>query len=449
MRWTVARTQRRSTFATRALAESFRADLLSAARRGEAFDLQTGLPISLSVQEDADVSWYEHACAYVDMKWARAAGNSRRSIADALATVTPALLADGSTPPNRKLLRKALYAWAFNTSARKAGGPPEDCVGITRWLERHTLPMSSLDDPVVIRRALDTLASKQDGTPTAANTFARKRAIFFNALEYAVERDHLPTNPLRRVKWTAPKVADAVDPRILVDRRRAEAILAAAEDLPTAMGPRMVAFYACIYYAAMRPAEVADLRASDIKLPPLVRSNEEDREIESGEWGELLLSHSSPALSTAWTEAGTRRESRQLKHRAKQDVRPVPCHPRLVELLRRHLDEFGTAPDGRLFRSRYHNRPLSESTVWQVWHKARAAALSPQEAASALARRPYDLRHACVTTWLNAGVDPAQVAEWAGHSVAVLLRVYVRCIAGRDEVAKQRIERALQKESNS
>ncbi|GAA5000394.1 hypothetical protein GCM10023317_32250 [Actinopolymorpha pittospori] len=45
--------------------------------------------------------------------------------------------------------------------------------------------------------------------------------------------------------------------------------------------------------------------------------------------------------------------------------------------------------------------------------------------------------------WLNAGVDPAQVADWAGHSVAVLLRVYVRCIAGRDEVAKKRIEEEL------
>ncbi|MBE1604833.1 hypothetical protein [Actinopolymorpha pittospori] len=40
-------------------------------------------------------------------------------------------------------------------------------------------------------------------------------------------------------------------------------------------------------------------------------------------------------------------------------------------------------------------------------------------------------------------MDPAQVADWAGHSVAVLLRVYVRCIAGRDEVAKKRIEEEL------
>jgi hypothetical protein len=55
----------------------------------------------------------------------------------------------------------------------------------------------------------------------------------------------------------------------------------------------------------------------------------------------------------------------------------------------------------------------------------------------------YDLRHACFSTWLNGGVQPAQVAEWAGHSVAVLLKVYAKCIDGQDQIAKRRIEDAL------
>ena len=54
---------------------------------------------------------------------------------------------------------------------------------------------------------------------------------------------------------------------------------------------------------------------------------------------------------------------------------------------------------------------------------ARAAAFTNVEYASPLARRPYDLRHAALSTWLNAGVPPTQVAEWAGPSVMVLLRV--------------------------
>ncbi|MGH3478433.1 MAG: hypothetical protein ACRDQD_16540 [Nocardioidaceae bacterium] len=82
-------------------------------------------------------------------------------------------------------------------------------------------------------------------------------------------------------------------------------------------------------------------------------------------------------------------------------------------------------------------------TAYRIWHKARSAALTPEQAASPLARRPYDLRHACLSTWLNAGVPATQVAEWAGHSVNVLLKVYAKCLDGQDEAAKKRIEHAL------
>ena len=34
---------------------------------------------------------------------------------------------------------------------------------------------------------------------------------------------------------------------------------------------------------------------------------------------------------------------------------------------------------------------------------------------------------------------PAQVAEWAGHSVEVLLRTYARCLDGQHHIAKRRI----------
>jgi hypothetical protein len=60
-----------------------------------------------------------------------------------------------------------------------------------------------------------------------------------------------------------------------------------------------------------------------------------------------------------------------------------------------------------------------------------------------LARRPYDLRHAAVSTWLNAGVPATQVAEWAGHSVAVLLQIYAKCMAGQEDAARRRIAAAL------
>jgi integrase len=85
---------------------------------------------------------------------------------------------------------------------------------------------------------------------------------------------------------------------------------------------------------------------------------------------------------------------------------------------------------------------FNDRAYLKIFHKARAVAFAKSEAASLLATRPYDLRHAAVSTWLNAGVPEPQVAEWAGHSVDVLLRVYAKCISGQQYEAKRRIEEA-------
>ena len=120
----------------------------------------------------------------------------------------------------------------------------------------------------------------------------------------------------------------------------------------------------------------------------------------------------------------------------------MPVPPPLTRILRRHLAEIGTGPGGRLFWG-VRGGELPTITYRRAWAKARKTALSEAEYASPLARRVYDLRHACVSTWLNGGVPAPQVAEWAGHSVEVLLRVYAKCIEGQDEAAKRRIEAAL------
>jgi len=72
-----------------------------------------------------------------------------------------------------------------------------------------------------------------------------------------------------------------------------------------------------------------------------------------------------------------------------------------------------------------------------------AAAPGPDLAATALARRPYDLRHAALCLWLNATGEPAEVAARAGTSTRVLHDVYVHCIDTREDAVSQRIEDAL------
>lgn len=112
-----------------------------------------------------------------------------------------------------------------------------------------------------------------------------------------------------------------------------------------------------------------------------------------------------------------------------------------MTLLRRHIDRFGVASDGRLFRSE-SGRPVPKSTYSRLWRKIRAFTFTPEQLATPLMATPYDLRHAGVTWRLSAGVPAAQVAEWAGHSVEVLQRIYHRCMAGYDDIWIERMNRA-------
>lgn len=75
------------------------------------------------------------------------------------------------------------------------------------------------------------------------------------------------------------------------------------------------------------------------------------------------------------------------------------------------LDEFGTPPDGRLFVAERGGR-IGNSTYRRVWAHARETAFTSVMTATLLAKRPYDLRHACVSFSLNARVEATGVAEW-------------------------------------
>jgi integrase len=435
VRWTVAGREHHETYATRPLANSRLADLRKHARDGVAFDVATGLPVPELRQAQAEaaaiaagqaVSWHEHTLRYIRRRRPGLAGNSLKSIAETLATVTPVLLAPGAGRPDDELLREALYNWAFRNLSQD---PPARITAALGWIAEHSRPLADLADPELVLDVLNAISLKLDGKPAAANTIARKRAVLSNVLDYGVGRG-LDANPLPLAAkmWTPPRTTEGVvDPQVVVNHRQARELLTAVS-YQGRIGPRLVAFFACIYYAGTRPGEAVELR-DNINL---------DLPADDG-WGTLYLRGSAPCVGRGWSESGRRRDPRELKHRAKGEVRPVPCHPALTRYLRWHLEEFGTAPDGRLFRGE-RGGDLSESVYGRVWHGARLLAFPPVLAASQLAGRPYDLRHACLSTWLNGGVEPTQVAQWAGNTVEVLMRVYAKCIAGRDEINRRRIE---------
>jgi Phage integrase family len=159
--------------------------------------------------------------------------------------------------------------------------------------------------------------------------------------------------------------------------------------------------------------------------------------------GRVITSAVRPEASTCQAAAAwSSRSPRCVTCLRASCARSVPCPPPLTKLLQEHLAELGGEPAEPLFRG-LHGRPLATITYRRAWNRARQAALSDEEYRSPLARRPYDLRHACLSTWLNGGVPPTQVAEWAGHSVEILLRVYAKCLEGQHEIAKRRIAATL------
>ncbi|MEU4230060.1 tyrosine-type recombinase/integrase [Nonomuraea sp. NPDC026600] len=439
--WLTADKRCRKTFQKSAQADAYRSKLLTAARDGEPFSLLTGEPVSWNRTERPEMSWYDFAGKFVDMKWKGAAAKYRQDIARALTAATPAMYTTTRGKPEDGVLRGVMHRWGYNTKQRNEA--PEEAAAALRWLANNTKSVSALTDDVgLVRDLLDSATSLVNGNRAAANTVRKHRMLLSNALDYAVELKLLPENPLKTLKWKPPVSAYEVDRRSVVNHAQAKALLAAVE-AQRPSGKRLVAFFGLMYYAALRPEEAINLRHDNVTLPPLVKNPETGKLEEPADaWGELHLRKAAPYAGRAWTDTGTAREERALKHRAEGHIRPVPISPPLVKILRAHLAEFSDGPGERLFYG-VQGGELPFITYRRAWKAAREAALTEKEFASPLAGRPYDLRHACVSTWLNAGVPAPQVAEWAGHSVDVLLRIYAKCIVGQDQAAKRRISDAL------
>ncbi|MFG2284821.1 tyrosine-type recombinase/integrase [Streptomyces sp. NPDC048595] len=429
VRWVVGTKTHARSFSTKTLADNRRSQLMSAAQKGEQFDVETGLPKSELVAQQPPLTWLDHAKDYARMKWDEAASaKGRATRADALAAVTAALVKDTKGAPAPALLRRALTGYAFNFSEHRTP-PPEHLAAALAWLASKALPIPALEeDSELIRVALKALSTRLNGKRAAATTITNRRTVFNNALRYAVERKRLTANPLPSVDWTPPATDDEIDWRYVPNPQQAKALI----DAVGTLGPRgehLQAFFACIYYAATRPAEAMNLRESDCTLP------------ETG-WGVMLLSGSSSRVGSAWTNDGKSYEERGLKHRARASVRDVPIPPELVRMLRTHIDRYGVASDGRLFQAAQGGILLSKEYA-DIWKQAREAALTPHQVDSSFAEVPYCGRKAGISMWIASGVDPVEVARRAGHSVAVLYKFYARVLDGKREQANALIERAM------
>jgi hypothetical protein len=178
-----------------------------------------------------DMTCYELACAYVDLKRPRAAATTRKTHAEALTAVIPQLFARKKGKPDDRLIRTALRRWAFNTPARgDEEAMPAEVRSALSWIARNARSASDLLDPEVLRPALDGLTLKLDGKPGSPVVVSRRRKIFTATLEHGVEIKALPRNPWTELKWTPPRSSSGgVDRRRVVNPMQARTLLVAGQ----------------------------------------------------------------------------------------------------------------------------------------------------------------------------------------------------------------------------
>lgn len=423
VRWSVNGARFDESFKVAAQAKSFRSELQTAVGRGEAFEVESGLPVSMiRPVETASMSMFAFALEYCMDRWEELKPGSRRNLVADLVDICAHAVRSDRGRPDIQTLASAIRQ-ALNVRTRD-NEPTSEQAAAVAWLRRQSRDVRDLEDATVFRALISALDKKQDGTRAAPDTIRLRRTTLNNFIERAQEKGLLGANPFRAVKVRKNKTSlREVDTRAVLNPMQARTLLLAIRVICY----RLVAFFALMYFAGLRPEEAVNVRKSNLSLP------------EEG-WGEIRLERAVPEVGAEWTDSGVRHEETSLKHREDHENRPVPCCPELTAILHEHLRNVGTAPDGRLFWGERSQGRLGSSVYGRVWATARRAAFTPEVYGSPLAKRPYDLRHACVSSWLTAGVEPTRVAAWAGHSLAVLLRVYAKFIDGGAALALRRID---------
>ncbi|MBV7651051.1 tyrosine-type recombinase/integrase [Streptomyces albidoflavus] len=440
LRWKVGGKVSSATFATSALAESRRSELWQAMRRGEAFRINDGLPESEVRQAEAeaaaqakaklDPTWWEFSREFMERRWRTVAAKTREGFADSLASAALGMMGDRPDAPELPEVRRAVR-WSV-VPAHVNEEPPPDLEKVCAWLAEKSLPLSALMESSIAEDVHYRLAYRLDGKLAAKDTYKRRRRGFNAAMAYAIQKGYMGENPIAGLERPTTAATGPIDPRVLMNAVQGREFLTAVSYVGSVhrnRGRRLVAFFGCILYAAMRPAEVVGLRLDDCYLP------------ETG-WGVLTLRETRPVSGKKWTDSGDRHDKRGLKMRDPQADRPVPIPPVLVAMLRAHVKEFGTAADGRLFQNE-RGGLVGTSSYWRVWQEARPLAFPPHKVASPLARKPYDGRATCITDWLRSGLPVAEVARRAGTSPEVIDRHYAGCLDNSEEENNKKIEKAM------
>ena len=322
VRWRVMKQRFKERFKTRALADSFRSELLTAARKGEAFDVDTGRPTSMT-QAARDVSWHDFACAYLDMKWPTAAATYRRSISEALTVITPALLAiaDANRTTPGPTCPASLGVQHPSTSVIRRARPTCRSAAVDTGALRPrrrslTSPRSygGCSTPSAARRRPTGGGQRREQTTSSAVQRRRVR-----------RRTGPPTRGTRcRSQVETPSRRHSVNRRTVVNPTQARTLLSPRCGRPSAAAHAWWPSSRLMYFAALRPEEAANCASTTSRCPP--------RDGANCIWTRPRRTRA----RTGPTTVGNASDG-QLKNRARGEGRTVPCPPELTALLHEHI----------------------------------------------------------------------------------------------------------------
>lgn len=168
---------------------------------------------------------------------------------------------------------------------------------------------------------------------------------------------------------------------------------------------RVWAYFTWMFYTGMRPEEAIALRWSDIDFNACQALVQRVRTFKGSEWDD----------TKTYTE---------------RLVDLVPQAMAALEVMKAHTRmkrNPATGQEADIFENPVTGRPWhDERSQRDHYWKPTLRALGIRE------RRAYCTRHTFCTTALTGGVNPAYIADQAGHSLKMLLEVYARWIPAND-----------------
>ncbi|MGV8965347.1 MAG: site-specific integrase [Cellulomonas sp.] len=423
VKWRVAGHDKSRSFQDEKAADHFRAVLMTAARQNDPFDIATGEPVAYSGNTSAPTC-LELAVEVVARDWRDIAAKSNQGIIQGLATCLPHLVPESATRRgfDRQELERALQVHLTPGDTRVLTTGQTDAL---RWLTGASSRITEVTDSGV-RRALAAASTWQDGTTAASEkTYARKRAALSKVFTAAIAGELITASPLRRLDKAARSKAGAIVP---IDPIEVTGVVEVRALLAQVSVVRYRLALQLMFFAGLRPSEVAGLRVADCHLPAAGRC-------------ELHVRRASTEVNKRFNATGKGRDERRLKHRKIGQMRKVPIPAPLAALLRAAVA--GKGADDLVVSTR-SGAAVSVSNIAAAYKVARerwgaAQLVLPPERQMPV---PYSLRHAAATLWLKV-MPQAEVASRLGNSVAVLAATYMNVIPSEGEHYNQALDRLL------